>query len=98
MFAGVVEVVIASHDDVERAGIFDGGSDDDFFDSLLEIGIELGGGAEGASSLDNDIAARPIDGFDGIFEGDWDGLSSDGDGVFGMRDVSIPAAVDGIEL
>ena len=59
IYLGIVEVVITAHDDVEDV-VFDGGGDDDFFDSSIEIGLEGGGVAELAGALEDDVDAGPV--------------------------------------
>ena len=51
MLFEIVEMIVNSHHDIERF-FFDRSRDDDFFDALIEIGIERLRGAElGASDF-----------------------------------------------
>ncbi len=93
----IVKVVIATHDDVERA-FFDGGGDDDFFDALVEVVLEKLRSAELAGALEDDVAVRPVGGFDGVVLGVGDAMAVDREGVFVAVDVVIPSSVNGVEL
>jgi len=53
MLGRVVEVIIATDDDVERA-FFHGSGDDDFFDALVEVVLEKFRSAELAGALEDD--------------------------------------------
>lgn len=94
---GVVEFVVAAHDDVEDA-LFDGGGDDDFFDAGIEVGLEALGVAEGAGAFEDDVDASPVDFGRMVLGSVGERLSVDEDGVVGVGNVAIPAAVDGVEF
>ena len=94
---GVVEFVVAAHDDVEDA-FFDGSSDDDFFDAGVEVGLQAFGVAEGSGAFEDDVDARPVDFGRMVLGGVGEGLSVDEDAAVGAGNVAIPAAVDGVEF
>ena len=94
---GVVEVVVDSHDDVEDV-VFDGGGDDDFFDSGVEVGLQGGGVAEGARAFEDDVDAGPVDLGGVVLGGEGELLTVDDDVLLIVRDVVSPATVDGVEL
>lgn len=94
---GVVEFVVAAHDDVEDT-FFDGGGDDDFFDAGVEVGLQAFGIAEGAGAFEDDVDAGPV-GFGRMVIGCvGEGLSVDEDGVVGVGNVAVPAAMHGVEF
>ncbi|MFT7303647.1 MAG: hypothetical protein ACI8UZ_002489, partial [Akkermansiaceae bacterium] len=94
----IVEVVITADDDIEGA-FFDGGGDDDFFDALVEVVLEKGGGAEFTGALEDDLAAGPVGGFDGVVFAVGDAVAVDRERRVIAGDlVVVPVAVDGIEF
>ena len=62
MFARLVEVVVDPHDDIERA-LFDRRGHDDFFDPLIEVGLQGFRCLEVAAALEHQrIARRCVEG------------------------------------
>ena len=94
---GIVEFVVAAHDDVKDT-VFDGSGDDDFFGAGVEVGLEALGIAEGAGAFEDDIDAGPVDFGRMVLGGISEGLTVDEDGVVAVGNAAIPSAVDGVEL
>ena len=94
---GVVELIVAAHNDVEDT-FFDGGSDDDFFDAGVEVGLQAFGVAEGSGAFEDDVDARPVDFGRMVLGGVGESMAVDEDAVVGEGNIAIPAAVDGVEF
>ena len=94
---GVVEFVVAAHNDVEDT-LFDGGGDDDFFDAGVEVGLKAFGVAEGSGAFEDDVDARPVYFGRMVLGGVGESLAVDEDAVVVAGNVAIPAAVDGVEF
>lgn len=75
---GIVEVVVAAHDDVEDV-VFDGGGNDDFFDSGIEVGLEGFGVAEFPGALEDDVDAGPVGFGRVVVGGEGEGFAIDDD-------------------
>lgn len=94
---GVVEVIVAAHDDVEDV-IFDGSGDDDFFDSGIEVSLQGGSVAELAGAFEDDVDAGPV-GLGGVVVcSEGEGFAIDDDMGTIVRNGVAPAAVDGVKL